>query len=143
MINKKIHLSTIKIGQNIPHIKVKFEKKTYKQYNRLIREINPMHLSKLYVQRLGYNDVLVAGNFLFSFVPKWIIDWIDGNINALSNITIKFENPVYPNDEIVFNGKIVDIKDNNNKKVVNCEYQAEKINHERVMSGMVKLSFSK
>ena len=141
MIAKKIDLINIKIGQDIPPFKVKVEKKTYKQYNKLVKEINPMHLSKLYVQRLGYDDVLIAGNFLYSYVPKWIIDWIDGDINALSNITIKFENPVYPNDEIIFKGKIVDIKDEDNKKVLNCEYQVEKINNKRVMSGTVKLSF--
>ena len=141
MIAKKRDLINIKIGQDIPPFKVKVEKKTYKQYNKLVKEINPMHLSKLYVQRLGYDDVLIAGNFLYSYVPKWIIDWIDGDINALSNITIKFENPVYPNDEIIFKGKIVDIKDEDNKKVLNCEYQVEKINNKRVMSGTVKLSF--
>ncbi|TFG21842.1 MAG: hypothetical protein EU529_12370 [Promethearchaeota archaeon] len=139
MITKKIE-----IGQEIPSFKVKMEKKTYKQYNKLAKEINPMHLSKLYVHnRLGYDDILIAGNFLFSFVPKWIIDWIDGNINALSSITIKFENPVYPNDEIIFNGKIIDIKQEDKRKVVYCEYQVEKINNERVMSGTVNLSFSK
>ncbi|TFG01691.1 MAG: hypothetical protein EU540_03130 [Promethearchaeota archaeon] len=138
MITKKIE-----IGQEIPSFKVKMEKKTYKQYNKLAKEINPMHLSKLYVRRLGYKDVLIAGNFLFSFVPKWIIDWIDGNINALSGITIKFENPVYPNDEIIFNGKVIDIKHEDDRKVVLCEYHVEKIDNKKVMSGTVNLSFSK
>ncbi|MFX0186907.1 MAG: MaoC family dehydratase [Candidatus Hodarchaeota archaeon] len=142
MLDKKLDLNTIKIGQLIPPLNVKVDKKTYKQYNRLIGEINPMHLSKIYVQRLGYNDVLVAGNFLFSFIPKWIIDWIDSNIKALSNITVKFENPVYPDDVIVFKGKISDIKTKNNKKIVDCEYQAEKLGGDKVMSGKIKLNFS-
>jgi len=68
---------------------------------------------------------------------------IDGNINALSSITIKFENPVYPNDEIIFNGKIIDIKHEDNRKIVHCEYHVEKIDNERVMTGTVNLSFSK
>lgn len=131
----------IKIGQKIPTLKVNVEKKIYKQYNKLIKEINPMHLSKIYVRRLGYDDVLVAGNFLYSYVPKWISDWIDGDVKIMRNIKIKFEIPVYPNDEIIFNGKIIDIKNENNKKVVVCEFHAEKITSERVMNGTMKLSF--
>ena len=142
MIDKKLDLNTIKIGQIIPPLNIKVEKKTYKQYNRLIGEINPMHLSKIYVQRLGYNDVLVAGNFLFSFIPKWIIDWIDSDIKALRNITVKFEKPIYPDEVIVFKGKISDIKTDNNNKIVDCEYQAEKLSGNKVMSGKVKLNFS-
>ena len=142
MFDERINLSMIKIGQNIPTLKTKLKKKTYKQYNKLIKEINPMHLSKIYMQRLGYNDILIAGNFLFSFIPKWIIYWIDSDIKALNNVTVKFENPVYPDDELVFKGKISDIKTNNNKKIVNCEYYAEKINGERVMNGDFALSFS-
>ena len=63
-------LADVKIGQEIPPLKVKVERKTYRKYNRLIKEINPMHLSKIYVQKLGYDDVLVAGNFLYSYIPK-------------------------------------------------------------------------
>jgi len=113
MITKKLE-----IGQEIPSFKVKMEKKTYKQYNKLAKEINPMHLSKLYVHRLGYDDILIAGNFLFSFIPKWIINWIEGNINALSSITIKFENPVYIDDEIVLKGNILEIRDEEKKKIL-------------------------
>ena len=141
MISEKLNIGTIKIGQKIPTLKVNVEKKIYKQYNKLIKEINPMHLSKIYVRRLGYDDVLVAGNFLYSYVPKWISDWIDGDVKIMRNIKIKFEIPVYPNEEIIFNGKIIDIKDENNKKVVICEFHAEKITSERVMNGTMKLSF--
>ena len=79
---------------------------------------------------------------MFSFIPKWIIRWIDNDIKALNNITVKFENPVYPDDEIVFKGKITNIKTDNNKKIVNCEYYAEKISGNRVMNGDFALSFS-
>ncbi len=64
------------IGQAIPSSKVKIDKKSYKSYNRLIGEINPIHLSKKYAQNLGFDDIVVAGNFLFSIVNKWIINWI-------------------------------------------------------------------
>ena len=66
LIDDRLNLSMIKIGQIIPPLTVKLEKKTYKQYNKLIKEINPMHLSKIYVQRLGYNDVLIAGICILS-----------------------------------------------------------------------------
>jgi len=142
-MREKSFLVNLKEGQNIPPLIIKVERKTYKKYNRLIKEINPMHLSKIYVQKLGYDDVLVAGNFLYSYIPKWIIDWIGAeNVETIKNVNVKFENPVYPDDEIIINGKIVKIEKDNNLKTIDCEFNVRKPDAERVFSGNIKLVFS-
>ena len=140
---EKNSLSNVELGQEIPPLAIKVERRTYKKYNRLIKEINPMHLSKIYVQKLGYDDVLVAGNFLYSYIPKWIINWIGAeNVETIKNINVKFENPVYPDDEIIINGKIVNIENKNEKKIIECEFNVRKMDSERVFSGYIKLVFS-
>ncbi len=143
-MREKNILVDMKLGQEIPPLKVKVERKIYKKYNRLIKEINPMHLSKFYVQKLGYEDVLVAGNFLYSYIPKWIIDWIGAeNVNAIKNINVKFENAVYPDEEIILNGSVIDLeKLENNTQMVKCEFHVEKTNGERVFNGNINLMFS-
>lgn len=130
----------IEIGQEIPPFKVKIEKKVYGKYNRLIHEINPLHLNLNYAKKLGFDNIVVAGNFLFSYISKWIINWID-DINVISKISIKFGEPVYIDEEIVHKGKVVEIQNLENKKIVICEYLVEKLNRETVMNGIIKLDF--
>ena len=90
----------LKIGHEIPPLKVKVDAKNYRRYNRMIQEVNPIHMSKLYAQKIGFEDIVIAGNFLFTYIPKWIIEWT-GDIKVIKKITIKFENPVYPADIIL------------------------------------------
>ena len=139
---KRINPNNIEIDQEIPPFKVKIEKKVYGKYNRLIHEINPLHFNLKYAQKLGFDNIVIAGNFLFSFITKWIINWID-DINVISKISIKFGKPVYINEEIVHKGKVVEIQNLDNKKIVMCEYLVEKLNRETVMNGIIKLDFLK
>ena len=129
------------IGQIIPSSKVKIDKKTYKNYNRLIGEINPIHLSKKYAQNLGFDDIVVAGNFLFSIVNKWLVDWIK-DVKIFKKISIKFENPVYPDDEIMFLGTISNIDNSENERLIICNYQGKKSNDIEVMNGTIELKIN-
>jgi acyl dehydratase len=115
------------------------ESRNYRKYNRIIKEVNPIHMSKIYAQNIGYEDIVVAGNFLFTYIPKWIIDWV-GDVNALKKTTVKFENPVFPDDEIVHKGKIVEIKEEKGKTIVKCDYHVEKTSGERTSLGNIILS---
>lgn len=138
---KRLNPSNIEIGQEIPPFKVKIESKSYKKYNRLIHEMNPLHKNTEYAQNLGFDNIVVAGNFLFSYISKWIISWV-GEINAVKKITVKFGNPVYIDENLIHKGKIIEIQDKNNQKLIFCEYQVEKFNGEKVMNGVIKLTFS-
>lgn len=130
----------IEIGQEIPQFKVKIEKKVYGKYNRLIHEINPLHLNLNYAKKLGFDNIVIAGNFLFSFITKWIIDWVD-DIKLIKSITMQFEKPVYIDEEIVYKGKIVEIQNVGNKKIIICKYLVEKLSGETVMNGIINLIF--
>ena len=134
----KSKINELIIGQTIPSFNVKIDKRTYKSYNRLIGEINPIHLSKKYAQNLGFDDIVVAGNFLFSIVNKWIINWIK-DVKIYKKIFIKFENPVYPDNNVTFSGKISNIYNNQNEKIIICDYQAEKAGDIKVMTGQFEL----
>lgn len=138
---KRLNPSNIEIGQNIPPFKVKIESRSYKKYNRMIHEINPLHKNLDFAQNLGFDNIVVAGNFLYSYISKWIISWV-GEINAVNKITVKFESPVYIDETIIHKGKIIEIQDKNNQKLISCEYQVEKLNGEKVMNGVIRLIIS-
>ena len=127
------------VGQELPVFKVKIEAQTYRKYNRLIKEINPIHFNKKYALKLGYDDIVVAGNFLFTYIPKWVIDWV-GDATAIKKIDVKFDNPVYIDDTILHRGKIINIKEEEEQRLIECDYKVEKPTGERTSYGRVILS---
>lgn len=136
----EFNLDNLQLGTVLPQFKVIITKQIYRKYNFLIREINPIHTNKKYAQNLGYKDVLVAGNFLYSYVPKWIIGWI-GKGKNINRIKIKFGKPVYLEEELVFDGKIVSIENKNGEKFVEYEFIVNKSSGDFVMNGSVVLQF--
>ena len=53
---------------------------------------------------------------------------------------MKFENPVYPDDEIILNGSVIDLeKLENDITMIKCDFYVEKTNSERVFSGNFNL----
>jgi len=138
MVDTTFSLSNLSIGQEIPSYKVHISKTSYRKYNRLIKEINAIHISKNYAQNLGYDDIVVAGNFLFTYIPKWIINWIEKE-SWLRKISIRFENPVYVDEDIIHKGKITEIKHEDDMISIICEYWVEKSNGVRTSYGEILL----
>jgi len=123
-------------GIELPPFKIKVEAQKYRKYNRLIKEINPIHFNKKYAQNLGFDSIVVAGNFLFTYIPKWLIDWI-GDARIIKRITINFQHPIYADDVIIHKGKIVKIIEKNNRKVAECEYIVQKENGQKTANGTI------
>ena len=141
MVETVFNPVTATIGQEIPIYRVHIAKMIYRKYNRIIKEINPIHISKSYAQNLGYDDIVVAGNFLFTYIPKWISDWIK-DVNVLKKITVKFENPVYIDEEIIHTGKIVDISQKEGNIDIICEYTVKKPDGLKTSYGEIYLMFN-
>jgi len=135
-------LEKLVVGYEIPEYKVEISAQNYRKYNRLIKEINPLHTNKKYAQKMGYDTVIMAGNYLFTFIPKWLVDWI-GDIEPIKKITIKFVNPVYPNDVIVHKGEIIKVTESNDSKIIECKYSVEKLNKDITANGKIILLFAK
>ena len=134
----KLNIEGLNAGDPIPKFGFFIEKKNYRKYNRIIREINPIHINKKFAQDLGFRDVVVAGNFIYTLVPKWLIDWISQN-NVVKKIQIKFHEPVYVDEKFIISGKILEIlKDTLSYQLI-CEFQIEKITGELTANGIAEL----
>jgi len=135
-------LEKLVVGYKIPEFKITISAQNYRKYNRLIKEINPIHISKKYAQKAGFDTIIVAGNFLFTFIPKWLVDWI-GDVEPIKNITTKFVNPVYPDDLIIHKGIIIEVTESNDLKIITCKFTVEKLNKDLTAKGEIVLSFFK
>ncbi len=140
--NQKFQLEKLKVGTEIPPMIETVENKKYMRYNRIIGEINPIHFNKAYATKLGFDNVVVAGNFLFTYIPKWLINWM-GNASAIKKIDIEFGNPVYIDDQIVHKGKILDIRREKDQTTVECDFWVEKPSGVRTSKGCIFLAFKK
>ncbi len=112
---KRVKFEDIKIGDEIPPLKIKLTPEKNKFYNRLVKEINPLHFNVDYAKGLGYKDIVVAGVFTSSFFVKLITDWIGEY--KIKEFEIFFYDPAYLNDELTHEGRVI-MKENN---FIRCE----------------------
>ena len=139
MVKTRLNLNELETGHEIPPLQVKLDAQQYRKYNRLIKEINPIHFNKKYAQKLGYDDIVVAGNFLFTYIPRWIIDWT-GAVDILKKIDVKFKNPAYVDDEIIHQGTVDYVKEQENEIQVTCSYEVRKLTGELTSMGSIELA---
>jgi len=100
-------------GDRIPDLQVKMDRETYFEYNKLVKEINPLHFNEAYARSLGFRDIVVAGVYTFSFIPKMLEDWA-GAPGVCRSIELRFMKPAYINDVVTYRGAVTRryVKDN-------------------------------
>ncbi len=103
----------IKEGDELPVYHVKMDRENYMEYNRLVNEINPIHFDVEHARKLGFRDIVVAGVFTFSFVPKMIEEWL-GKQGSIEAVEITYHNPVYIEDVVAHKAYVrkKSVKDN-------------------------------
>lgn len=130
--NNKIDFDAIREGDSIPPIKVKMDRKTYFEYNKLVHEINPLHFIQDYARRLGFKDIVVAGVYTFSFIPRLIAEWI-GAPGALRKMEVKFIKPMYIEDEVTYGGVVKKKYVSDEGNFVECEISVENADGEKLI----------
>ncbi len=102
---REMNFDDIEAGDVLPELRVAIVRDTYFDYNRLIKNMNPLHADPEYARRLGYRDIVVAGVYTFSFIPKMVEDWI-GGAGRVAGVKIKYLSPVYIGETIVQTARV-------------------------------------
>jgi acyl dehydratase len=116
----EVTFETVKEGDALPEFRARMERETYFAYNQLIKNMNPLHSDPEYARRLGFKDIVVAGVYTFSFIPKMVEDWI-GAAGRVCGVEIRFSNPVYIEETIVQTGRVKKIFSSGGKRLLECE----------------------
>lgn len=135
-----ICFESVQPGDRLPETRHTMDAETYQAYNRLVEELNPLHLDREYARSLGYRDIVVAGVYTFSFIPRMIENWTgaDGRINT---IDIRFHHPVYLNQTIFQTGWVADKRQTKEGGLVEIEVQVKNEAAEIVTAAMVAVSW--
>lgn len=111
-------------GQRLPDLRVGMDRGTYFEYNRLTNEINPLHFNEDYARKLGFDDIVVAGVYTFSFVPKIVEDWA-GMWGRVSAIEIKYLSPVYIDTTPLHRARVTGKSETAGRRTVEVEVGVE------------------
>ena len=82
---------------------------------------------------------MISKYYLFTYIPKWIIDWL-GVGDAIKNISVNFDTPVYPEDVIIHKGKVTEIINSGNQTFIKCVFRVEKSTGEKSSDGIITLT---
>ena len=120
----KMKFNMIEVGQEVPELKITYTPEKNKYYNRVVKEINPLHFNLNYAKSLGYRNIVIAGVFTYSFFIKIVKDWL-GESGLIRDLEIFFKNPAHENDVVIHKGKVIDKHIKDNKKLIKCEIWSE------------------
>ncbi|NVM52650.1 MAG: MaoC family dehydratase [Candidatus Helarchaeota archaeon] len=128
----------VKIGEEIPSFTIKMDRTIYKQYCKLVYEINPLHFNEKYAQSLGFKSIVVAGVFTYSFFLRSLLTWVK-NPTSIKNLQIRFHEPVYIEDTLTHRTKIRKKYVKDSIHYIDCHVRVENQDKELVTSGSVTL----
>jgi len=96
----RLGFSEISEGASLPECRIRMDPERYGAYNRLVDEINPLHFDRDFARALGFEDIVVAGIYSFSFIPGMIESLLEESARIRS-IEIVFRSPLYLGETIV------------------------------------------
>ncbi len=128
----------INISDEIPSFTIKMDWSMYKQYNRLVHEINPLHFNEEYAKKLGFRTIVVAGVFTYGFYLRPVVNWIQKSAK-INSVNIRFHMPVYLEDTVTQGATVTKKYMKENVKYVECEIWAKNQQDEQLISGHIRL----
>lgn len=135
-----VSFDDVEIGEEVPPFTVQMDRDMYKQYNRLVHEINPLHFNEKYAQGLGFKAIVVAGVFTYSYFLRPILSMMK-KPSAIKKIQIRFHEPVYIEDTITHRTIIRKKYTQDGVPHLDCEVWVENQDGQKVTSGTVTLIF--
>ena len=123
-LERALRFAEIQEGDRLPEFRLRLDRETYLAYNRLAKEINPLHFDRAYAIRLGFREIVVAGVYTFSFIPKMVEDWV-GDAGSVRHIEIHYRNPIYLGDTIVQKAVVRKKRAEPDQQWIECEVTVE------------------
>ena len=127
---------SISTGQELPGFDVTMDRETYFAYNRLINNLNPLHADAGYAKSIGFDDIVVAGVYTYSFVPRLVEDWL-GGAGRVRSVEIRYHAPVYINTTVTYKGQVAKKRAAADGRLVEIEVRAWSAGGDELLSAMV------
>ena len=91
--------------------------KTYNDFIELSNDQNPLHTNEQFAISKGFKGIVMHGNILNAFLSYFIGESIPLKNVIIHSQEIQFKNPVYLNDALDFNAKVIEVYESVNAVV--------------------------
>ena len=81
----------------------------YEGFVQLFNDKNPLHVDECFAIEKGFNSKVMHGNILNGFISYFVGECLPIKNVIIHSQEIKFNNPVYLNDKLLFTAKVHDI----------------------------------
>ena len=108
----------------LPPMRVMLSRDSYFGYNKLKKEINPLHFDLEYAKKIGFDDIVVAGLYTYTFVPRYVEELL-GKTVLINRVDIKFEAPAFIDTEIVHQGRVTNVSEESGRRTIEMEVWVE------------------
>ena len=121
--------------------KIKISKKLISKFKSITKDKNPIHSNMKIANQYGYKKPIVYGLLSASFLSSIIGNDVPGPGSVWLDTNIQFVNPVYENDQITINSRILKIS--KGSSLINLESVAKNQYDELVFSSISTIKASK
>ncbi|RYE52804.1 MAG: hypothetical protein EOP48_15675 [Sphingobacteriales bacterium] len=81
----------------------------YSGFIRLFKDENPLHTNEMFAKEKGFASVVMHGNILNGFISFFIGECLPMKNVIIHTQEIKFNNPCYLGDQLLFEAMITDM----------------------------------
>ena len=114
--------------------------KIYHGFRELFNDNNPLHVDAAFARAKGFDDIVMHGNILNGFLSYFIGECLPDKNVIIHSQEIKYSNPVYLNDKLIFTAKVEAIFES--VRAVEIKFHFEKENALKVAKGKIQIGLN-
>lgn len=129
----------IKIGDAIPSLSFSITQEMINQYAEVSSDFNPLHLDEEFAKGTVFKGTIAHGLMTLAFVSQTMMRWHWNGWVSGGAMNISFISPLRPGDQVIINGKIIEIKEALKKVVIELDVSNQR--GQKILVGNTEVSF--
>jgi 3-hydroxybutyryl-CoA dehydratase len=138
LLSKK--LSQLCVGENIPPLTRKVTQEKINRYAEASGDYNPIHIDPEFAKDTYFKGTIAHGLLSLAYISQMMNTWLGEFWLKDCTLDVTFLSPIFPGDEVIANGTVVEIKEENNKKNIICQVYCDGINGRRYITGIATIT---
>ncbi len=132
--------NTVAVGTELPTLtKPAITRETLKVYGPAAGDPNPMHVDDEFAKNAGYPGVFAHGMLSMGYLGEFLHKAAGGVANV-RKFRARFAKLTWPGDVVSCKGTVTAVRDENGKKLVDCDIWTETQSGERKIVGTATLA---
>ena len=122
-------------GSLLPAIKRTITQQKINSYADASGDHNPIHIDETFATATPLGGTIAHGMLVLAYLSELMTKSFGKTWFTTGNLNIRFKAPARPGDELVINGVIDSISEENNSKIVTCNLNCVNQNEETIVTG--------